>query len=557
VKKTSLLIIIFIIYSFNIALPQAPIIVWQNTIGGDNEDELNSIQQTTDGGYILGGNSLSEISGDKTEASQGFSDYWVIKLDATGQTIEWQNTIGGQDYDKLNSIQQTTDGGYILGGYSSSGISGDKTEASKGSNDYWVVKLDATGQTIEWQNTIGGNVHDELTTIQQTADGGYILGGYSQSGISGDKTELNQGSWDYWVVKLDATGQTIEWQNTIGGSNRDELNSIQQTADGGYILGGYSESGADGDKNEANQGDKDYWVIKLDATGQTIEWQNTLGGSDKEFLYSIQQTTDGGYILGGNSLSEISGDKTEASQGFSDYWVIKLDATGQAIEWQNTLGGSGYDILNSIQQTTDGGYILGGYSNSGMSGDKTETIIGYFDYWVIKLDATGQTIEWQNTIGGSSNDFLNSIQQTIDGGYILGGYSESGADGDKNENSQGNKDYWAIKLDSDPAFVTIESDGNEGMLPNQFIILPAYPNPFNPITTITYGIDTDSRITVKIYDITGQLITTLINTEQTQGWHSVVWNGTNQYNKQVPAGIYLSKITSNNTSKTTKLMLLK
>ncbi len=495
-KKTSLLIIIFIIYSFNIALPQAPIIVWQNTIGGDNEDELNSIQQTTDGGYILGG-------------------------------------------------------------YSSSGISGDKTEASQGSNDYWVVKLDATGQTIEWQNTIGGSGHDELTTIQQTADGGYILGGRSQSGISGDKTELNQGSWDYWVVKLDVTGQTIEWQNTIGGSNRDELNSIQQTTDGGYILGGYSESGADGDKTETSQGDIDYWAIKLDATGQTIEWQNTIGGNDKEFLYSIQQTTDGGYILGGNSLSDISGDKTEASQGFSDYWVIKLDANGQTIEWQNTIGGSGHDILYSIQQTTDGGYILGGYSNSGESGDKTETLKGWFDYWVVKLDATGQTIEWQNTIGGSNKDELYSILQTTDGGYILGGHSESGADGDKNEANQGDKDYWVIKLGSDPAFVTIESDGNEGMLPNQFIILPAYPNPFNPSTTITYGIDTDSRITVKIYDITGQLITTLTNTERTQGWHSVVWNGTNQYNKQVPAGIYLSKITSNNTSKTTKLMLLK
>jgi hypothetical protein len=158
-------------------------------------------------------------------------------------------------------------------------------------------------------------------------------------------------------------------------------------------LGGHSESGADGDKNEASQGDKDYWVIKLDATGQTIEWQNTIGGSGNELLYSIQQTTDGGYILGGNSLSEISGDKTEASQGLSDYWIVKLDATGQTIEWQNTIGGSGPDILSSIQQTTDGGYILGGYSNSGISGDKTETLRGWVDYWVVKLDATGQTIE--------------------------------------------------------------------------------------------------------------------------------------------------------------------
>ncbi len=495
-KKRSLLIIIFIIYSFNIALTQAPAITWQNTIGGSISDDLYSIQQTIDGGYILGG-------------------------------------------------------------YSSSGISGDKTEASQGSNDYWVVKLDATGQTIEWQNTIGGSFQDECRTVQQTTDGGYILGGYSQSGANGDKTEVNQGAWDYWIVKLDAIGQTIEWQNTIGGSDADYLYSIQQTTDGGYILGGHSESGADGDKNEVSQGDKDYWVIKLDATGQTIEWQNTIGGSGKDFLYSVQQTTDGGYILGGHSDSGANGDKAEVSQGNSDYWIIKLDAMGQTIEWQNTIGGSSHDILQLIQQTTDGGYILGGYSLSGISGDKTESMKGYFDYWIVKLDATGQVIEWQNTIGGSGHDILYSIQQTKDGGYILGGHSESGADGDKNEVSQGDKDYWVIKLDSDPAFVTIESDGNEGMLPNQFIILPAYPNPFNPSTTIRYGINADSYVAIEIYDITGQLITTLFNSEQTQGWHSVIWNGTNKIGVQAPTGLYLSRITSGSEVKTTKLMLLK
>ncbi len=392
-------------------LPLCPTIEWQNTIGGSSSDELQSIQQTTDGGYILGGYSQSGISGDKTEACQGNYDYWVVKLSATG-TIEWQNTIGGSSNDELQSIQQTTDGGYILGGYSQSGISGDKTEASQGSGytDYWVVKLSAIG-TIEWQNTIGGNRDDMLQSIQQTADGGYILGGYSKSGISGDKTEAYQSSgyYDYWVIKLSAIG-TIEWQNTIGGSNNDYLQSIQQTTDGGYILSGYSYSGISGDKTEVSQGGSDYWVVKLSATG-TIEWQNTIGGSSTDYLQSIKQTTDGGYILGGSSNSGISGDKTEANQGSSsyyDYWVVKLSTTG-AIEWQNTIGGSSSDYLQSIQQTTDGGYILGGYSASGISGDKTEASQGNSDYWVVKLSATG-TIEWQNTIGGSSLDYLQMLR---------------------------------------------------------------------------------------------------------------------------------------------------
>jgi len=357
------------------------------------------------------------------------------------QEIEWQNTIGGNYYDQLNSIQQTSDGGYILGGWSDSNISGDKTEDSQGNYDYWVVKLDAAGN-IQWQNTIGGGSYDYLTSIQQTTDGGYILGGMSQSDVSGDKTEICQGDFDYWVVKLDASGN-IQWQNTIGGNSWDELESLEQTTDGGYILGGYSYSDISGDKTENCQGNHDYWVVKLDASGN-IQWQNTIGGNLDDLLYSVQQTSDGGYILGGASFSGFSGDKTESSQGYFDYWVVKLYTTGN-IQWQNTIGGGSLDHLNSIQQTSDGGYILGGVSISDISGDKTENSQGANDYWVVKLDASGN-IQWQNIIGGNSGDYLTSIQQTTDGKYILGGYSESNISGDKTESSQGNFDYWVVKL---------------------------------------------------------------------------------------------------------------
>ncbi len=422
---------------------QVPEIEWQNTIGGSDYDYVRSVQQTADGGYILGGYSYSGVSGDKTEASLGFADYWVIKLNSKG-SIQWQNTIGGSSDDFLISIQQTADGGYILGGYSYSDISGDKNEASLGFADYWVIKLNSTG-TVEWQNTIGGGSDDYLISIQQTTDGGYILGGYSYSGISGDKTEASLGNYDYWVIKLKGTG-AIEWQNTIGGSDYDVLHSIQQTTDEGYILGGYSYSGISGDKTEASLGGGDYWVIKLNSKG-AIKWQNTIGGSSNDILLSIKQRTEGGYILGGSSYSGISGDKTEPLVGGSDYWVIKVNNTG-AIEWQNTIGGSSYDWLYSIQQTSDDGYILGGYSWSGNSGDKTEAKVGGYDYWVIKLNSAG-VIEWQNTIGGTGDDFLHTIQQTADEGYIVGGYSDSGISGDKTEPNTGGTfkhDYWVVKL---------------------------------------------------------------------------------------------------------------
>ena len=218
-------LLLFLTGNSLICWSQAPDIEWQNTIGGSNTDDLYSIEQTADGGYILGGFSSSPLSGDKTEGFIGFHDYWVIKLDSIGN-IEWQNTIGGVGNDDLY-ITQSSDGGYILGGSSNSGISGDKTDSNKGGYDYWVLKLDATG-SIVWQKTIGGNLDDKLYSLDETEDGGFLLGGYSYSGISGDKTEANKGGADYWVIKIDSTGNII-WQKTIGGSEFDGLYSVQCT----------------------------------------------------------------------------------------------------------------------------------------------------------------------------------------------------------------------------------------------------------------------------------------------------------------------------------------
>ena len=457
--------IIFTLLSFILSssiLSQDLPIEWQNTIGGFETDEVYDAFQTTDGGYIIASSSWSGISGDKTEPLIGILDYWVIKLDATG-VIEWQNTIGGTGGERLISIAQTNDGGYILGGYSSSNISGDKTEdAINNTRDYWVIKLNTSG-IIEWQNTIGGNNFDLLFSISQTADGGYITGGYSASNISGDKTENLIGERDYWVVKLNSSG-TIEWQNTIGGTGDDRLRSIKQTTDGGYILGGYSTSNISGDKTENSNGGSDYWVIKLDTFG-VIEWQNTIGGNDNEELLSISLTNDGGYILGGHSFSNISGDKTENSNGGSDYWIIKLDTFG-AIEWQNTIGGSDNEFLSSVIQTLDGGYFAGGWSYSNISGDKTENSNGSSDYWIIKLDDAG-IIEIQNTIGGSESEVLNKVIQQTDGNFALVGWSASGISGDKTEELIGATDIWIINVNNSTLGVDENEISNSfSMYPN-------------------------------------------------------------------------------------------
>ncbi|MDF7815219.1 T9SS type A sorting domain-containing protein [Hymenobacter sp. YC55] len=368
-----------------IAQAPAPTTQWDKTFGGSDLDGLEALQQTSDGGYILGGGTNSGISGDKTQGNQGSGDYWIVKLDANG-IKQWDKTFGGSDQEYFTALQQTTDGGYILGGRSSSSIGGDKTQPSQGEVDYWVVKLDANGAK-QWDKTFGGNNLDNLLALQQTSDGGYMLGGQSNSGISGDKTQGNQGEFDYWVVKLDASG-TKQWDKTFGGRNMDGLEALQQTSDGGYILGGFSNSDISGDKTQGNQGSQggyDYWVIKLDANG-TTQWDKTFGGNKLDGLNALQQTSDGGYILGGWSDSDSSGDKTQASQGYGDYWVVKLDANGIK-QWDKTFGGSDLDNLTGLQQTRDGGYILGGESYSDNSGDKTQGNQGRSDYWVVKLGA--------------------------------------------------------------------------------------------------------------------------------------------------------------------------
>ncbi|MBK7569108.1 MAG: putative metal-binding motif-containing protein [Bacteroidetes bacterium] len=447
----------------SIAFSQAPAIQWQNTIGGDSSDWGHTVIKALDGGFYLGGGSKSDISGDKSEniIGDGYDfydwdcecyihfnaeDYWLVKTDVFGN-VEWDLTIGGDGLDAFTSLQQTPDGGLILGGISNSDISGNKSENSWGdSYDYWVVKLDSNHNII-WQNTIGGIEDDYLSVVQFTADGGYILGGQSDSDSTGDKTENRLGACchsDMWIVKLKPDGE-IEWQNTIGGDNFEALGSISQTSDGGYIISGSSQSDISFDKTENSNGGTDYWIVKLDSLGE-VEWDKTIGGENSEIGGQSIQTFDGGYFIFGSSNSEVSGDKNETYTGEIinyDFWVIKLNSD-LIIEWQNTIGGISRDILYTGIQTIDGGYLIAGNTSSPISGDKTESNIGEDDIWIINLDSVGNIL-WQNIIGGVEDDFVGEIIQIEDNGYILNCTSNSPISGDKAE-SNSDYDYWVIKL---------------------------------------------------------------------------------------------------------------
>jgi gliding motility-associated-like protein len=417
-------------------------IQWQNTIGGNDYDWSDFIEVSNDGNYLLGGYSYSNISDDKSENSRGAGDYWFIKIDDTSGNLLWQKTIGGNNFDHLTSGKETKDGGYILGGYSSSGISGEKTQSSRGADDYWIVKLDANRNVI-WDKTFGGTGMDRLTSIIQTDDGGYLLGGSSDSNISGEKTENSRGSLDMWIIKTDSSGN-IMWQKTFGGSSSDWVQSMVKTPDGGYLLAGSSHSNISGDKTQNSRGAGDYWVLKIDSLG-AIVWQKTIGGNNGDYAKSIIATSDGNYLIAGDSFSTISGEKTENKINNSDdAWLLKLNKDGQIL-WQKVIGGDDTEILADIRMTSDNGFILGIMSYSGISGHKTEVSRGERDYWIVKLDSTGK-FEWDKTIGGDSFDQTQSIVQAKDGGYVTLGWSQSNISGDKTENKSGLQDFWVVKL---------------------------------------------------------------------------------------------------------------
>jgi hypothetical protein len=427
--KTKLLILFTFFHSV-IAFSQAPSIQWQKSYGGTNIDYAYFVRQTSDNGYIVAGTTKSNnvfVSG-----NHGDYDYWLIKLDDSGN-LQWQKALGGSGMEEAYSVEQTSDGGYIIAGASNSN-NGDVT-GNHGSYDYWIVKLDNAGN-IQWQKSFGGANEDYAYSATQTSDGGYIVAGRSKS-TDGDVTG-NHGDFDYWVLKLNNSGN-IQWQKSYGGTKLDEAHSVRQTSDGGYAVTGFSWSN-NGDLTGNHGNSADYWIVKLNNSGN-IQWQKNLGGNGADYANSAEQTTDGGYIIAGRSISN-DGD-VSGNHGNYDYWVVKLNNSG-LLQWQKSLGSGFTDYAYSVGQTSDGGYAVAGWTYPGNHplGD-VSGLKGYHDFWVVKLSGSGG-LEWQKCLGGPWLDEGYAIQQTSDNGYIVAGKSVS-VSGDVTTN-YGQEDYWIVKL---------------------------------------------------------------------------------------------------------------
>lgn len=450
---------------------------WDQRFGGSKDDSPSTLQRTTDGGFLFGGTSISGISGDKTQPNwdPGLvgSDFWVVKTDSNGVKL-WDKRFGGINSEVLVRMITTNDGGFILAGQSFSGISGDKTQPNwdptQQSYDYWVVKVNGAGLK-EWDKRFGGNSLELLGGIASTANGGYVISGSSFSGISGDKTQASQGSWDYWVVSIDSLGNKI-WDKRFGGTDDDFATSVVVDANGSILIGGYSQSLANGDKSQFPQGQWDYWVVKTDVGGNKI-WDKTFGGNYTDWLFDMTATLDGSYVLAGQSFSENTGDKSEPNHdptpSSSDRWIIKIDNNGSKI-WDRTIGGTETEDLRRIMELPDGGFLLSGESYSPISGNKTENNLGVEQTWVVKTDSTGIPI-WDKTIFSNGHDEEGTAIALPSGCLVSVNYTLADTGGYKTQMSRGDGDYWLVKLCDAP----LGTGFNEAsqILPE----MDAFPNP--------------------------------------------------------------------------------
>ncbi|MEO8861263.1 MAG: LamG-like jellyroll fold domain-containing protein [Ginsengibacter sp.] len=443
---------LFLMLIVTITVMSQPVVQSQQLLGGTGNENLYgySNKPTSDGGAILCGNTNSSNTGTFTGlTNNGGLDGVLIKLDASGNTT-LQKIYGGSSDDELDGIRQTSDGGYIAVGDASSSNSGTLTGiTNNGGKDGWVMKLNSTGGIV-WQKLLGGSGDDYLFSARQTADGGYIISGQSTSSNSGTLAGItnNGGTDDGWILKLDANGNTV-WQKLLGGSSFDRFIESAPTNDGGYIAVGTATGSSGTLTGVTSYGGLDGWIIKFDASGNTV-WQKLYGGGSDDQFGNVEQTTDGGYItaLAAANVNSVNGTYTKAGYGQYDGWVVKTDALGN-LQWQQLLGTSSQDFFDGVQLTSDGGYILSGQASSGAQNPGSLTGLtfnGGYDGWIVKLNGAGD-VQWQELLGGTLDDNLFAVQETSDGGYFASGYTSSSNTGTLTGlTSNGGADGWTVKL---------------------------------------------------------------------------------------------------------------
>jgi len=460
-------------------------------------DYAYAVKQTTDGGYILVGDAHT-----RGELNVIFGPIRLMKIRSDG-SLAWATTIGETDWPYSYhgyAVQQTLHGGYIVAGF-----------APFSESDAWMdAYLVRTGGGLSWSREYGGYGWDCAWDVQLISDGGYIAAGYTASFGAGGK--------DFYLIRTDDHGDTL-WTHTYGGSSDEEAHAVERTQDGGYVLAGYTGS--------FGMGSQDFYLVKTDSIGDTL-WTRTYGGSGDDQAWDAQQTTDRGYIMAGFTASFGAGNR--------DFYLVKTDSLGDTL-WTRTYGGSNSDEANAVEQTTDGGYMIAGYTSSFGAGGQ--------DFYLVKTDNVGDTL-WTRTYGGNSDENAWDAQQTTDGGYVLAG------------NVSDHVDIYVVKTDSMGDALWTRTYGFYSKAdainqpPSGYALHQNYPNPFNPSTQIAYDLTGAGHVSLKVFDLLGREIRTLVSGVQSPGSHSVAFDGS-----ELASGIYLYRLQIRDFVATKKMLLLK
>ena len=422
---------------------------WTKVIGGTGDEKINSVSETTDGGYIVGGyfddRSIDLGNGiSLTNTNVRFCDGMIIKYGNSGE-VEWAKVIGGTNNDSINSVSETTDGGYIVGGYFESssidlgnGISLTNQSKSTDYTDGMIIKYSSNGET-EWAKVIGGTNDDTISSVAESSDGGYIVGGYFKSSsidLGNGISLSSNGSNDGMIIKYSSNGET-EWARVIGGTSNDYIESVSETTDGGYIVGGYFKSSSidlgNGISLTNQSKSTDYtdgMIIKYSSNGET-EWAKGIGGTDFDYINSVSETTDGGYLIGGYFESrsiDLGNGISLSNHAYTNGMIIKYGSSGE-VEWAKRIGRKDFTEINSVSETRDGGYIVGGYFTSSIDLENGIWLSnpGSKDGMIIKYGSSGE-VKWAKVIGGENYCNIESVSETRDGDYIVRGKFTSSID---------------------------------------------------------------------------------------------------------------------------------
>ena len=449
---------------------------WQRSYGRSGDDRGLAVALTADSGYIVAGQSNSFGPGD--------NDVYLIRVNSMGDTL-WTRTYGGDSEDLAFSVQATPDGGFIVAGWT--------TSFGAGAADIYLVKTDSAGETL-WTRTYGGLNAEFGHSVQPTPDGGYIVAGTTAS--------FGAGNRDVYMVKTDASGETL-WTRTFGGPGDDEGNSVQLTRDSGYVVAGQS--------NSFGAGDADVYLIKINASGDTL-WTRTCGDTQEDCGCSVQQASDGGYIVAGST--------GWADPATSDICVIRTDAAGNTL-WTFFYRRDYCDCANSVQPTANGDFVIAGVTG--------EFGPGNGDALLIRLNADGETL-WTRTYGGPYYEWGYGVRQTADAGFVVAGYTFS---------AQSSFNVFLVKTDAMGSAALSDGQPTHDDRRSELEI-KARPSVIRSVTLFSFALPAaTSEAQLEIQGVSGRRVRTFVLSGAGSARRlSLTWDGTDDQGRRLPAGCY-------------------